>query len=203
MSAGDTVQIATECSEEDWTRIKAKGRQGVMRAYEEGGARKAKIKLAKMLAAADGAPAPADSEGAVTNQTLKKRRRRNNARERTVANARGHLTAAQACLLYVSQFPTWHRIKEWISPLEAQRRHPERKQQLKAHFHQEMQLFSVCHFDHVCMKYDPDKAVSQQLGCQHCLLNLNLQAEFASYCDKGSLDYALFVSVVTQAKPCA
>ena len=100
----ETARVASSCSVEDWARIKSSGRQGVVRAFEEGGARKAKTKLSKVLAAAD----TKETEDPGSNP--KKRRRRANARQRASANANGCLTNAQLFLLFVSQQENWLRI---------------------------------------------------------------------------------------------
>ena len=93
----------------EWDVIKSAGRQGVARAFQEGGRKKAEKKLAKVLAAASVGP----STGAIAAQAQKKRRRRSNERERVIANKCGVLTDRQLFLLFAHQHDNWERMRCW------------------------------------------------------------------------------------------
>ena len=103
----ETVRAAVGVPPDEWAAIKSAGRQGVARAYHEGGAKKAKLKLAKMLAAS-ARPTTAGT------QALKKRRRRANERERVVSNRRGTLTDGQLYLLFANQQSNLVRLRGWL-----------------------------------------------------------------------------------------
>ena len=79
----------------EWASIKSAGRQGVARAFQEGGVRKARLKLTKVVAAARVPGESVPSE--------KKRRRRANQRERAGLNRRGVLTDVQLFTLFATQ----------------------------------------------------------------------------------------------------
>lgn len=79
----------------EWASIKSAGRQGVARAFQEGGVRKARLKLTKVVAAARVPGESVPSE--------KKRRRRANQRERAGLNSRGVLTDVQLFTLFATQ----------------------------------------------------------------------------------------------------
>ena len=79
----------------EWASIKSAGRQGVARAFQEGGVRKARLKLTKVVAAARMPGESVPSE--------KKRRRRANQRERAGLNRRGALTDVQLFTLFATQ----------------------------------------------------------------------------------------------------
>lgn len=79
----------------EWASIKSAGRQGVARAFQEGGVRKARLKLTKVIAAARVPGESVPSE--------KKRRRRANQRERAGLNRRGALTDVQLFTLFATQ----------------------------------------------------------------------------------------------------
>ena len=93
-----TDELATQlgCTPESWQAIKSAGRQGVRRAFKEGGIRKAKIKLAKMMKASAAKP----TEAAVVAKKSKKRRRREAERLRQEENTLGRLTRYQVYVLY-------------------------------------------------------------------------------------------------------
>ena len=85
----ELARLACECTAENWASIKSAGRQGVLRAYKEGGARKARVKLEKMRVASLRQAAASASlvEASSSSSTrAKKRRRRANARERRIQN---------------------------------------------------------------------------------------------------------------------
>jgi len=127
---GVRIAVGLAAGSSEWASIKSSGRQGVARAFAEGGARKAKVKLEKMLAARSVQAPPA----AVAARAQKKRRRRENARERVVANGRGVLTDAQLFSLFALERGAHQRVRGFLdsAPVQPQRRHPERKAQLRA-----------------------------------------------------------------------
>ena len=138
----EVARLAAHCSSTDWHRIKSAGRQGVLRAYREGGARKAAIKLAKMLAAADSttSTAPAAVPGA---GNAKKRRRRANQRERVATNSNGALTSGQLFWLFGAQSSSWERITQWRQLPVYSGRHPARKVATREAWLAEFSLFQV------------------------------------------------------------
>ena len=94
----------------DWASIKSAGRQGVARAFQEGGRKKAEKKMAKMLMAAQAGRGTAAADA----QAEKKRRRRFNERERAAANKQGQLTDVQFFQLFANQRDNWERVRGWL-----------------------------------------------------------------------------------------
>ena len=147
----EAVRVAVGCIESDWAAIKAAGRQGVRRAFREGGARKGKLKMAKMQAAAAAASADGGGSGGAVSgaagevRRAKKRRRRANAQERVDANSHGQLTPVQLCVLFATERASWERINAWLRPLlppdGALHRHPQRKERLREHWAAELRRF--------------------------------------------------------------
>ena len=70
--AHEGVREALGLDSDQWASIKSAGRQGVARAFAEGGTRKAKLKLAKMLTAA----ARTQETGVPTDAAREKKKRR-------------------------------------------------------------------------------------------------------------------------------
>lgn len=119
----EEVRAAVGCSEEAWRRIKSAGRQGVCRAFREGGVRKGKLKMERMLVAAERLAPPHDI---AVVQAEKRRRNRRSERERESENARGRLTTSQLFMLYASEHENWHRIADWLRPLADAESQPKR-----------------------------------------------------------------------------
>jgi len=141
----EAARLGAACSESDWRLIKSRGRQGVLRAYTEGGSRKARVKLAKLLAAANHQEATPIATVSVApgSGCAKKRRRRANQRERAEANAKGSLTAQQLFTLFGAQSSSWQRITEWGQLPIHTRRHPARKTATHAAWRKEFSRFEV------------------------------------------------------------
>ena len=118
----DSLRMSLECSIDDWTRIKSNGRQGVRRAYQQGGIRKAKIKLDKMIRAADGATSSSNRIGDHLQQQQsyreKKRRKRQNIQQREEANDAGHLTLPQLYQLFANERTNWERLNKWLTSMK-------------------------------------------------------------------------------------
>ena len=145
---------ALGCTEEAWAGILSRGRQGVLRAYQEGGVTKARGKMTKMLAAAGAVkhkiPPPSIAGGAPLDDcegryTAKKRRRRANARARTEMNTAGELTPGQLFELYAMQKENWGRVNSWLVPLKGagSGRHHQRRQLLEDQWREEYVRFNL------------------------------------------------------------
>lgn len=116
----DELQSSLQCSDADWARVKSSGRQGVRRAFLQGGIRKAKLKLEKMIQAADRMTAN-DMQDDMNHKRAKKRKKRCNARHREQANQSGHLTLSQLYILFANERSNWYRLNEWLQPLNAKK----------------------------------------------------------------------------------
>ena len=107
------------------------------RAFQEGGVRKARLKLAKVIAVARMPGESVPSE--------KKRRRRANQRERASLNRQGALTDVQLFTLFASQHDNWQRMRAWLDERSAQRS----KARRQAKWADEYSLFRVQFSDHI------------------------------------------------------
>ena len=131
------------CTEEQWQGIRSGGRQGVLRAFQQGGVRKAQTKMQKMLAARareSDETVKSQVSDQISTRRLKKRRRRANARERSTLNAVGALTQGQLYELYALQKGFWEQVRRWLLPLRISR-HPRRKELLEAGWQDEYTQF--------------------------------------------------------------
>ena len=114
----------------EWAAIKSAGRQGVARAFWEGGRKKAEKKLVKMLAVVEAGP----STSAAATQSQKKRRRRSNQRERVEANKQGALTNGQLFLLFALRKENWERVRAWLDDPRVERSKLRRRENWGAEF---------------------------------------------------------------------
>ena len=129
----EAVRVALGLAEgaAEWAAIKSAGRQSVARAFREGGQRKAKLRLEKIMAVISNPHASAE-----TTQSQKKQRRRANKRSRDEANQCGTLTDGQLYSLFASQHDNWARLRALMDDRRVQRSKERRRKGWAAEYAQ-------------------------------------------------------------------